>query len=72
MASDGKSFLALARERKGLSQEQLAVRLDVTQATISNWEHGAVPHPRLWPKVAKEYGVSKGEIVRHFTEAKAS
>ena len=67
-----KSLLTFARERKGLSQADMATVLDVTQPTISNWENGHVPHPSLWPDIAKAYGVKVASLVKHFGETKAA
>lgn len=36
-----KSNFALARKKKGLTQEQLGVRLNVAKNTISQWERGS-------------------------------
>lgn len=39
---------AARRERLGISQELLASRLGVSDATISRWENGVIrPHPML-------------------------
>jgi DNA-binding transcriptional regulator YiaG len=35
------------RERKGYSQSQLARELDVHVLTVSKWERGVVPIPRM-------------------------
>ena len=41
----GKNILEL-RKKKGLSQEQLGERVNVTRQTISNWELGVTaPNP---------------------------
>lgn len=32
--------LIRARKSKGLTQEELAIKLDYTKSTISNWENG--------------------------------
>ena len=34
------SRVAELRKRVGLTQRQLAIKLDVTESTISNWEQG--------------------------------
>ena len=46
------------REAKGFSQEELAVRLDVAQTTISSIESDkSIPNSILLHKIAKESGV---------------
>ena len=35
------------RRRKGYSQSQLALELDVHVVTVSKWERGVVPIPRM-------------------------
>jgi DNA-binding transcriptional regulator YiaG len=35
------------RQRKGFSQSQLARELDVHVLTVSKWERGVVPVPRM-------------------------
>ena len=65
-----KNPLQAARERKGLNQGDVALQLDVTQATISNWESGrTMPHPSRWDDLARVYGVSVTSLSRHFREA---
>lgn len=48
MDADGATVRA-ARARLGLSQQQLAMRLGVYQATVSDWECGrkGIRHPRV-------------------------
>lgn len=47
-----------ARDLRGLTQEQLADRAGVDQATISNLENGRVQFPS-WDTVARVCGVLK-------------
>jgi len=48
------------RERKKLSQIEIAKRLGVTQQAIANWETGIRhPHKRLWREIIK---MTEGEI----------
>lgn len=68
-----KTFLHLAREKRGRHQDDVAKKFKVTQATVSNWELAkCVPHPSLWEAIAKEYGVEVDDLFEHFKEAKAS
>jgi transcriptional regulator with XRE-family HTH domain len=47
-----------AREAKGWTQSDLAVRLDVTRLTICYWETGKrTPRPRRMPGIAKTLGL---------------
>lgn len=56
--------LRLARELKGLSQLDLARRLELTAAAVSQFETGAArPSPRTQNRLAEELGVSQ-----HFFE----
>ncbi len=51
------------REAKRLSQEDLALRLDVTQSTISNIESDkSVPNSLLLSRIAKELGVDINQL----------
>lgn len=64
------SFLAIARERKELSQDDVAAKLGVTQATVSHWETGAhPPHPTMLRPISKVYGVSVTRLLAFFYEA---
>lgn len=52
------------RESRGLSPVQLAAKLDVSLATIYNWETGKYePRASQLRRVAKEFGVSMDDIV---------
>jgi Predicted transcriptional regulators len=52
------------RKAKGLSQEELAVRLNVVRQTISKWEKGlSVPDADLIIRIAEMFEVSVSEIL---------
>ncbi|MGD1319903.1 helix-turn-helix domain-containing protein [Chryseobacterium sp. 2R14A] len=56
------------REAKGWSQDDLAIRLDVTQATISNIESDkSIPNSLLLNKIAKELEVDINELLSDST-----
>ena len=58
------SFLKALRREKGLTQEQLAERLNVSARTISRWETGSnMPDISLLIEIAEFYDVSIPEIV---------
>ena len=50
MAKDGFKKL---RERKGLTQRQVAVAVGITVSTVSNWERGGSVHRLTVPQVAR-------------------
>lgn len=57
-------FLRELRNEKGLTQEQLAEMLGVTNRSISRWETGAtMPEFDLLIQVAEYFGVSADEIL---------
>ena len=59
----GEKILKL-RKKKGLSQEELGERLDVTRQTISNWELGETsPNPEQLKKLSKELNISIDELL---------
>ncbi len=52
------------RKKKGLSQESLGEKIDVTRQTISNWELGVTsPNPEQLKLLSKELEVSIDELV---------
>ncbi len=56
--------LKLLRKKKGLSQEELAVRLNIVRQTISKWEKGlSVPDADLLVKLADVLEVSVVELL---------
>jgi transcriptional regulator with XRE-family HTH domain len=52
------------RKAKGLTQEQLAKLLGVTQGTVSQWENG-LTHPafNMLPRLANALGVTVDELI---------
>lgn len=52
------------RKKKGLSQEKLAEKIDVTRQTISNWELNETgPNPEQLKLLSHEFGVSVDELL---------
>lgn len=53
-----------ARKAKGLTQEQLAKLLGITQGAVAQWENG-MTHPsfQMLPKVASALGVTVDELI---------
>ena len=52
------------RKSKGLSQEELAIRLNVVRQTISKWEKGlSVPDADMLIKIADIFEVSVSELL---------
>lgn len=61
MLSENLKFL---RKQKGMSQEELAARLNVVRQTVSKWEKGlSVPDAHLLMKLAEILGVSVAELL---------
>ncbi len=53
-----------ARKNSGLSQGELANKIDVTHSCISFWENGVnVPNVRDVWKMADEFGMSIDELI---------
>ena len=50
------------RKKKGLSQEKLAEKINVTRQTISNWEETA-PNPEQLILLSKQFDISIDELV---------
>lgn len=60
----GEKLLA-ARERAGLTQSQLAERVDVTQRAVAHWERtSAVLRPEVIAALADALKISVDELVR--------
>jgi transcriptional regulator with XRE-family HTH domain len=59
--------LRLWRERKALSQQELAERAGITRAALSRIESGqAEPHPRTTRKLAKALGLQPDDLMEPF------
>ena len=59
-----KDVIREARQRKFLTQEELAQELHVTQAAVSQWENGiTVPQTRDLLKLAEVLEVSVAELL---------
>lgn len=56
--------LKILRKTKGLTQEKLAIRLNVVRQTISKWEKGlSVPDADMLLRIARVFEVSVGELL---------
>ena len=56
--------LKILRTQKGMSQEELADRLNVVRQTVSKWEKGlSVPDSEMLIKLAEVFEVSVGELL---------
>lgn len=65
--------LAAARKRLGLTQEQMAERVDVSQVTISLWESGkAKPAPIKLGTIGQAYEVEVEVLTRLWMAAAAA
>ena len=52
------------RKKRGISQEQLGEKINVTRQTISNWELGeTAPNPEQLKLISKELNVSIDELL---------
>ena len=58
------NLLKKARKKAGISQESVAIKLNVTQGAISQWEKGkSLPRAELLPKLAALYGCTVDELL---------
>ena len=56
--------LKILRTQKGMSQEELADRLNVVRQTVSKWEKGlSVPDSEMLIRIADVFEVSVGELL---------
>ena len=57
-----------AREKSGLTQQDLAKTLDIDQSTVCLWETGKTqPRAKLLPSIAEILGCTVDELLRHDT-----
>jgi len=58
-------FIAIMRKANGLTQEELAERLSVSNKSVSRWENdGSYPDLSLIPVIAELFNVTSDEILR--------
>ena len=66
-----KDNLKTLRKNKGLSQEELSVKLNVVRQTISKWESGlSVPDAEMLISISKVFETPVSEILGENIEAK--
>lgn len=59
------AFIAARRKEMGLTQQQLAERLGVTNKAVSKWESGnGIPDISLFTALAEVLGVTADELLR--------
>jgi len=59
-----KENLKTLRKNKGLSQEELSVKLNVVRQTISKWEQGlSVPDAEMLISISNEFDTSVSELL---------
>ena len=57
-------FIKKKRMEKGLTQEQLADKLNVSPKTVSRWERGLnIPDVSILKKLSEELGVSTNSLI---------
>jgi putative transcriptional regulator len=62
-ARQPKKTIRQLRQARGWSQMELALRLGLSQGTISDWERGLmVPRPKMQLRLADLFGVSVEQI----------
>ncbi len=65
MKTDIGEFLSALRKSKGLTQQEVANLLGVSNKTVSSWETGAsCPDISMLPAIAELYGVTCDELLR--------
>src|SRR5471032_2514739 len=61
------------RERAGLTQDELAARLEVTQQTVGKWESGkAYPRPGVFARLNQTLSIPAAEIMDLYGESKGA
>ena len=65
MKSGIGEFLSILRKPKGLTQQEVADALGVSNKTVSSWETGAsCPDIGMLPAIAELFGVTCDELLR--------
>ena len=67
-----KDNIRTLRKEKGLSQEELAVKLNVVRQTVSKWEQGlSVPDAEMLIKIAEVFDTPVNVLLgENFSEGK--
>jgi len=73
MENEFGSIVQRYRERAGLTQDELATRLDVTQQTVGKWESGkAYPRPGVFAKLNNVLQIPAAEIMDLYGQSKGA
>ena len=63
-------FIAEMRKEQGLTQRELAEKLNVSDKVVSKWETGkSLPDVETMPKISKVLGISISELYECVEEA---
>lgn len=64
-----KNAIKTLRDNLGMTQDQLAQKMDVTQGAVAQWEAGlSRPEIGRLPKLAKVLGVTVDDLLREPTD----
>ena len=65
------AFICKLRKEKGMTQQQLADKLQVTDKAVSKWERGlACPDISILPQIAEILGVNVDDLLSNPTTDK--
>ena len=60
--------LQFLRKHNGLSQEQVAEKLNVSRQAVSRWELGAIPDMENVIKISNYFDCSLSQFTRNYTQ----
>lgn len=67
------NFFRSRREELGLTQRDIALRLNITTSTVSQWEcDDVLPRAETWDAIADVYGVSAERIAKEILKSARS
>lgn len=70
---DRPNFFKDRRDELGMTQREIALRLEMTVQAVSAWETGkTAPQAKLAPKLAEIYKVSETRMYREIGELSSS
>ena len=55
--------LTRIQAERGVTNYRIAKEIDVSQASISNWKNGTMPHPRNVKRLADYFNVTVDELL---------